>query len=100
MSIPIVDAADFAKETAEGIVLVDFFTPTCGPCRQMVPILEQCAEFVRVIKVDASANLDLSSSMGIRAVPTLVFYKDGSEVKRVTGVHGKADIQQIVGDIQ
>jgi thioredoxin 1 len=99
MPIPEIKNDEFEKETADGIVLVDFFTPTCGPCRMMAPVLESCKDFVKIIKVDASKELDLGSKFGIKAVPTLVFFKDGQEVKRVVGVHSKVDIMKLVGEL-
>jgi len=100
MDVKLVESKDFVTETAQGTVLADFFTPTCGPCRVMSPILEQCTEFVKVIKVDASADLDFSALMGVRAVPTLVLFQNGKEVKRVTGVQSKADIKKMVEEAQ
>lgn len=96
MKVKLVKSAEFATEIYQGTVLVDFFTPTCGPCRKMAPILEECTDFVKVIKVDASQDLDLTAKMEIRAVPTLVLFKDGTEVKRAVGLHTKLDIQKMV----
>lgn len=91
---------DFEKEIESGIVLVDFYTPACMPCKRMAPILEECVEFVNVVKIDASEAIHLSSQYRISAVPTLVFFKDGVEVKRLVGLHGKEDIRKVVNEIQ
>lgn len=70
-------------------VLVDFWAAWCGPCRMVAPELEKLAaqrqgEAV-VAKVDTDAQPDLSARFGIRSIPTLVLFRDGREVRRVSG---------------
>jgi len=78
-------------------VLVDFFSPSCPPCTALLPVLEELAiEFagrVDFVKADAMADdesLKLSASLGIRAVPTLILFKNGTEAARRTGAASKA----------
>ena len=65
-------------------VLVDFWTEYCGPCKNLVPILDQLTQDVAdratVVKIDAFANTELAVRYGVRAVPNLLFFKNG-EVK-------------------
>ena len=80
-------------------VLVDYFATWCMPCKMLSPILEEVAEAdkeVTIVKVDIDEFEQEAVMAGIRSVPTLVYYKDGKEVKRVSGVHTKEEILEII----
>lgn len=81
-------------------VLVDFYTPTCGPCRKLAPsiakLADEVADFAVVGKADVSEHTALAVDNGISAVPTLILFKNGKEVERHMGVMSDADLRKLV----
>ncbi|MDG3143105.1 thioredoxin [Streptococcus suis] len=100
----VITDAQFEQETAEGLVLVDFWAPWCGPCLMQAPILEQLSEEfdeddLKIFKMDVDENPQTAQAFGIMSIPTLLFKKDGQVVKQVAGVHTKDQIKAIVAEL-
>ncbi|MDR0679927.1 MAG: thioredoxin [Puniceicoccales bacterium] len=91
------NSLNFANEIKSNrLVVVDFWAPWCGPCRALGPIVEQVASEVgpdvAIGKLDIGECPELAEKLGIQSIPTVIFFKDGAEVKRIVGLSTKADI--------
>ena len=86
--------------TASKPVMVDFFSPTCGPCRMLAPVIDSMAGkfYGRLIiaTLDTSRNHMTASQYGIRGVPTLLFFKNGELVNQVTGALPEQELTQLL----
>ncbi|MHB8790858.1 MAG: thioredoxin TrxC [Desulfobulbaceae bacterium] len=79
-------------------VLVDFYSPSCGPCRMLAPVIDAIARNfkgrLQVAKLDTSRHQVAASRFQIRGVPTLLFFKNGNLVDRIVGAAPQAEIEQ------
>lgn len=89
-NLPHLTDENFQQSIAKGLTLVDFYATWCGPCRMIAPIVEQLAGKVagkaNIAKLDIDQAQQITASLQITSVPTLILFKDGKEVKRVVGV--------------
>jgi thioredoxin 1 len=80
------------------VVLVDFYADWCGPCKMLEPVVERLADETdaTVAKVDVDANQDLASAYGVRGVPTLVLFADGTQVEELVGAQPEPQLRSLV----
>jgi thioredoxin 1 len=92
------NASNFADTVKEGVVLVDFWAPWCGPCRMLSPVIEELAEAYEGKAVIAKVNTDeapeVAAQFGIRSIPTVLFFKDGELVDQMIGANPKPAYEQ------
>lgn len=86
---------NFAEEVSEGLVLVDFYADWCGPCKMMGEILETMEE-LNILKVNTDEYTELALNYGIMSIPTLILFKEGSEVDKLIGLQSKTDIEEFI----
>lgn len=91
---------NYNKETAKGLVIVDFWAPWCAPCRKMGPSLEEVAkqrkDVVKVGKLNIDNYKSFIADNDISSIPTIVVYKDGKEVARYVGQLSTEQLNKIV----
>lgn len=100
MSIVNVQDATFNQTVSEGVVLVDFWAPWCGPCKMIAPVLEELDREVggslTIAKVNVDDNPETAGQLGIMSIPTLKLFKDGAEVASIVGFSPLADLKKLV----
>ena len=94
------DSFDSEVLKSDKPVLVDFWAPWCGPCRAIAPVIEELsgtyADQVKFAKCNVDDNPITPSKYGIKAIPTLIFFKDGNVADQVTGMVAKSKLEDAI----
>ena len=81
-------------------VLVDFYAEWCGPCKTLMPILEQVkselGDAIKIIKIDVDKNHLLAANYQVKGVPTLMLFKEGIQIWRQSGVLSKNELIKVL----
>jgi len=84
---------NFDGTIKEGVSMVDFWAPWCGPCRMLAPVIDELAEEfdgkANICKVNTDEEQDLAVKYGVRSIPTIIFVKDGEVVDQMVGAASK-----------
>jgi len=84
---------NFETTVNEGVSLVDFWAPWCGPCRMIAPVIEELAEDfdgkANICKVNTDEQQEIAVKYGIRSIPAILFFKDGEVVDQIIGAASK-----------
>ena len=84
---------------SEPLVLVDFFTEWCGPCKMIGPFIEELADEmdnVKFVKVDIDKNSAYAAKYGVMSIPNLLLFKDGEIVNRQIGALPKSELKAFI----
>ncbi len=91
---------DFKELIKEGIHLVDFYAEWCGPCKMMMPVLENIQDKIDIIKVNVDEHEDLASEYRVMSIPTLIFFKDGEILNELVGFIPEEDLLEIINGLK
>ncbi len=87
---------NFKELINKGACLVDFYAEWCGPCKMLMPILEELDEKIDIIKVNVDEHEDLAREYRVMSIPTLIFFKDGEKKEELVGFRSKEELIQYI----
>ncbi len=89
---------------AKGLVLADFYSDSCVPCKRLSPILAELEEAygdaLKVVKININFDLPLAEQYEVQAAPTLIFFQNGAEKDRRKGLVKKAELMEIIDSLK
>ncbi len=97
MAASVIQASNLQDTIKEGVALVDFWAPWCGPCKVQLPIIEELSEELAgqatIGKINVDEEGELAGQFGISSIPTLILFKDGQPVEKLVGLQSKDSLK-------
>lgn len=97
----VINKENFEEVSKNGVVLIDFWAEWCGPCQQMLPILDQFADSMgdkmTVGKINVDENPEIAGQFRVMSIPTLIVLKDGEMVEQMVGVQSADKLEEVCG---
>ena len=94
--------SEFVAQTAQGVSVVDFWAPWCGPCRMQSPVIDQLSDEmagqVEFFKMNVDEEQKVAQEFGIMSIPTLLVKKDGEVVEKLVGFHDAARLKAVLAN--
>ena len=95
----------FKENTSQNdkITMVDFWAPWCGPCKIIGPIVDELAneygDKAIIAKLNVDENPEIAAELGIRNIPTILFFKNGEVVDKVVGMNSKSTLENKINSL-
>src|SRR5699024_5793767 len=100
MAIGEVNDQNFSQETSDGLVLVDFWAPWCGPCKMIAPVLEELdgemSDTVKIVKLNVDDNQETAGNYGVMSIATLLLTADGNIVDQVVAFQPTVALEALI----
>ena len=97
-------AEEFNNTISKSPAIVDFWATWCGPCKMLGPVIEQLADELEdklpVGKIDVDEDRELAMEYGVMSIPTVIYFKNGVEVKRFVGVQTKDKLLEAAKELE